>query len=108
MLAMRRFSGRVTPCTAPMIAVVLVRRSRLRSARPLASASGIRIVVQQDQHAVGIGEVALILLDARARHRSAQFGDQRRTDELGELEVRDVRKFRPRRAPTPSPLRVPV
>ena len=36
----RRFSGRVTPWMAPMIAVVLVRRRMLRSARPLAMASG--------------------------------------------------------------------
>ena len=33
---------------------------------------GIRIVVQQNQHAVGIGEVPLILLHARARHRAAR------------------------------------
>ena len=37
---MRRFSGRVMPLSAPMMAVVRVRRSTLRSARPAASASG--------------------------------------------------------------------
>ena len=54
---------------------------------------GIGIVVQQDQHAVGVGEVALVLLHAGARHRAAELGDQRRPDELGQVEVRDVGKF---------------
>ena len=36
----RRFSGRVTACRQPMMAVCLVRRSSVRSARPLAMASG--------------------------------------------------------------------
>src|SRR6202521_3366782 len=39
-LTIRRFSGRVTPCMAPMMAVVLVRWRTLRSASPLAIASG--------------------------------------------------------------------
>ena len=38
--AIRRFSGRVTPCSVPRIAVAFVRRRMLRSARPLAIASG--------------------------------------------------------------------
>ena len=75
-----------------MMAVVRVRRSTLRSARPAARASGIGLVVQQDQHAVGVGEVALVLLDARARQRSAQFGRQRTREQLGQVEVGDFRK----------------
>ena len=39
---------------------------------------GVRIVVQQDQHAIGVAEVALVLLDARARQRPAELGEQRR------------------------------
>jgi len=54
-----------------MIAVVLVRRRRLRSA-------------------VGVGEVALILLDPRARHGSAELGDERRTEQLRHAQMRDV------------------
>jgi hypothetical protein len=46
--------------------------------------------VEQDEHAVRVGEVALVLLDARARHRPAQFGDERRPQQLREIEVRDV------------------
>ncbi len=40
MFTIRWFSGRVTPCTAPITAVCLVRRSTVRSASPLAMASG--------------------------------------------------------------------
>jgi hypothetical protein len=51
-----------------MMAVVFVRRRTLRSARPLAIASG-RIVVQHDEHAIRVAEIALILLDPRPRQR---------------------------------------
>ncbi len=57
---------------------------------------GVGIVVQQDQHPVGVGEVALILLHPRAGHRPAQFGDERRADQLAQADVRDVRLGRAR------------
>ena len=55
---------------------------------------GIGIVVQQDQHPIRIGEVALILLDPGARHRPAQLGHQRRPDELGQVHVGGVGELR--------------
>ncbi len=52
---------------------------------------GVGIVVKQDQHAVGVGEVPLILQDARARHRPTQLGHQRRADQFAQADMRDVR-----------------
>ena len=57
----------------------------------------IRIVVQEDQHAIGVGKVTLILLHARARHRAAQLRHQRRANQLGDVHVRDVSHRLPRR-----------
>ena len=57
---------------------------------PAGQRVGIRIVVQEDEDAVGVGEVPLILLHARARHRAAQLGDERRANQLRQVEVRDV------------------
>ena len=54
---------------------------------------GIGIVVQQDQHAVGVAEVALILLDPRPRQRPAEFGQQRSAEQLGHRQVRHVREL---------------
>ena len=54
----------------------------------------VRLVVEQDQHAVGVGEVALVLLHARAGQRSAELGRERRRQQLGEIEVRDLRHDR--------------
>ena len=74
---MRRFSGRVTPCTRADD------RRRPRPAEHVAQRQargqrvGVRLVVKQDQHAVGVGEVALVLLHARARQRPAQFRGER-------------------------------
>ena len=71
-------------------------RRRLRPAQQVAQRQaarqrvGIGVVVEQDQDAVGVGEVALILLHARPRHRAAQLGDERRADELAQADVRDV------------------
>ena len=39
---------------------------------------GIRLVVKKNQDAIGVRQVALILLHARARQRAAEFGQQRR------------------------------
>ena len=47
----------------------------------------VRIVVQEDQDAIGVGEIPLVLLHARASHRAAQLGDQGRPEQLGQLEV---------------------
>ena len=49
-------------------------------------------VVEQDQHPVRVGEVALILLDPRPRHRPAQLGDERRADELRQVHVGGIRE----------------
>ena len=84
MLAIRRFSGRVTPCMAPMIAVVLRPPQQVAQRQAAGQRVGVRVVVQQDQDAVGVGEVALVLLHARAGHRAAQLGDERRAEELGQ------------------------
>ena len=62
--------------------------------QPAGERIGIRIVVQQDEDLVGVGEVALVLLHARSRHRSAELGHERRPDQLGELEIGQVREFR--------------
>ena len=54
---------------------------------------GIGLVVQQDQNAVGVGQIALILLHAGARQRAAEFGEERRFEELGQRQIRNVRKL---------------
>ena len=51
----------------------------------------VRLVVQHDQHAVGVRKVPLILLHPRAGQRSAQLRRQRRRQQLGQVEVRDFR-----------------
>ena len=43
---------------------------------------GIGVVVQQDQHAVGVAEVPLVLLDPRAGQRPAELGEQRPAEQL--------------------------
>ena len=55
---------------------------------------GIGIVVEEDEDAVGVGEVALVLLHAGAGHRAAELGHQRRPEQLGEVEVGDFRPVR--------------
>ena len=92
--AIRRFSGRVTPCIAAMMAVVRVRRSTLRSARPGGQRVRIRFVVEQDQDPIRVGEIPLVLLDPRAGERPAQFGRERRRQQLRQIEVRDFRHQR--------------
>ena len=91
-LAIRRFSGRVTPCIAPMIAVVLGAAQHVAQRQAAGHRVGIGIVVQQDQHAVGVGEVALVLLDARAGQRAAELGRERAAEQLREVEIRDFRE----------------
>jgi hypothetical protein len=50
--------------------------------------------VQEDEHAVGVGEVALVLLHARAGQRAAELGEQRPAEQLGHGQVGDIGKRR--------------
>ena len=43
---------------------------------------GVRVVVQQDEHLVGVVEVPLELLHAGPGHRPADLGDERRADQV--------------------------
>ena len=90
---MRTFSGRVTPSQRGNDGG----GSRTVQHRAQGEAAGHRVgiglVVQQDQDAIGVGQIALVLLDAGARQRTAEFGEQRRFEELGKREVRDVGKL---------------
>ena len=42
----------------------------------------IGLVVQQDQDAIGVSQIALILLHTRARQGAAELGEERRFEEL--------------------------
>ena len=55
---------------------------------------GIRVVMQHDQHAIGVAEIALVLLHTRARQRPAELGEKRSAEELGHRQVRHVGKLR--------------
>ena len=55
----------------------------------------IRIVVQQDQDAIRVFEVALVLLDAGAGEGAAEGDGEGGADELGEREIGDVGELRP-------------
>ena len=87
-------------------------RRRLRAAQQVAQREaagqrvGVGIVVEEDEDAVGVGEVALILLDARPRHRAAQLGDERRPQQLRQVEMGDFadRPLRPGRWPPRLPV----
>ncbi len=52
---------------------------------------GVRLVVEQDQHAIRVLEVALVLLHARARQRSSQLRRERGREQLREIEMGDFR-----------------
>ena len=75
-----------------MTAVCRVRRSTRAQRQAAGHRVGIGIVVRQDQHAIGVAEVALVLLDALARDRAAELGEQRRPGQLGQRERRDFGK----------------
>ena len=51
--------------------------------------------MQQDQDAIGVFEVALVLLDAGAGEGAAEGDGEGGADELGEREVGDVGELRP-------------
>ena len=58
--------------------------------QPAGHRVGIGLVVQQDENAIGVGQIALILLHAGARQRAAELGEQRRLEQLGQGEIGDV------------------
>ena len=74
-------------------------RRRLRAPQDVsereAARHGVRIgiVVEHDQDALAVAEVALVLLHARPGHGARELGEQRPAEELGHREIRDVRKF---------------
>ena len=53
---------------------------------------GIGLVVEQDQDAVRVREIALVLLHAGARQRAAELGEQRRFEQLGQRQIGHVGK----------------
>ncbi len=72
-------------------------RARTVQHRPKCEAAGHRIgvwfVVEQDQNAIGVSQVALVLLDARPCQGTAELGEERRFEELGQRQVRDIGKL---------------
>src|SRR5262249_21657084 len=52
----------------------------------------IRIVVEQDQHVSSVAEEPLILLHSQTRQGPAEFGQERRAEEIGDRKVVDLRK----------------
>ena len=77
-----------------MTAVCRVRRSTVAQRQAARHRVGIGIVVRQDQHAIRVVHVALILLDALARDRAAELGEERRSGQLGQRDRRDFRESR--------------
>ena len=55
---------------------------------------GVRFVVQQDQHALGIAEIPLVLLHPGPRQRPAELRQQGTAEQFRHREIRDVRKLR--------------
>jgi hypothetical protein len=60
---------------------------------PAGHGVGVGVVVQHDQHAVGVAEVSLVLLYARPGERSTHLGHERIAKQLGHREVGNVRKL---------------
>jgi hypothetical protein len=54
---------------------------------------GIGLVVEQNQDAVRVGEVALILLHAGSGQRAAELGEQRRFEQLRQRQIGHVGKM---------------
>jgi hypothetical protein len=46
--------------------------------------------MEEDEDTVGVGEVALVLLDPGPGHRAAELGDQAGPQQLGEIQAGDV------------------
>ena len=90
----RRFSGRVTPCSAAMTAVCFVRRSTLRKREAAGHRVGVGVVVQEDEDAVGVAEIALVLLDLEAGQGAAELGEQRAAEQLRHRQVVQLGELR--------------
>ena len=73
-----------------MIAVVLGAAQQVAQRQAAGHRVGVGIVVGEDQHAVGVAEVALVLLHALAGQRPAELGEQRRADQLGQRQRGDL------------------
>ena len=58
--------------------------------QPAGHRVGVRIVVQHDQHAVGVAEIALVLLHAGSGERAAHLGDERVAEQFGHRQIGDV------------------
>ena len=54
----------------------------------------VRVVVQEDDHLVGVAEEALVLLHPQPRQRSAELGEQRAAEQLGQRQVVQLRELR--------------
>ncbi len=73
-------------------------RSLLRAAQhvaqrePAGHGVRVRVVVQQNQHAIRIAEEPLILLDLQPRQRSAEFDEQRLPEEVRNRKIVDLGK----------------
>ena len=80
----RRFSGRVTPCSARDDGRLLGAAQHVAQRQAAGHRVGIGVVVQENQDAVGVAEEALVLLDLEARQRAAELGEQRPAEQLGE------------------------
>ena len=50
----------------------------------------IRVVVQQDQHTVGVGQIALVLLDPRACHRALQLRAKHAAQEVRQRQMSNL------------------
>ena len=55
---------------------------------------GVGVVVQEDEDAVGVAEVALILLDLEAGERAAELGEQRPAEQLRHRQVVELGELR--------------
>ena len=61
----RWFSGRVTPCSAAIDRRLLGAAQHVAQRQAAGHRVGVRIVVQEDEDAVGVAEEPLILLNLR-------------------------------------------
>ena len=87
--SIRWFSGRVTGCMRADDRRLLGAAQQRAQRQPAGDRIGVGVVVGEDEHAVGVAEVALVLLDALARERAVELGGQARLDQLGQGEPVD-------------------
>jgi hypothetical protein len=89
----RRFSGRVTPWNRADDRRGLGAAQDVAQRQAAGHRVGVRVVVQQDQHAVGVAEVALVLLHAGPGQRPAELGEQRPAEQLRHRQIDDIGEF---------------